>query len=49
MATAAGGDDRLARAYLYPRCMTIAGGATEIVRNQIAERILELPRDPLAK
>lgn len=43
-------DDRtLTRAYLYGRCYTIAGGTTEIVRNQIAERILKLPRDPLLK
>ncbi|MGQ0482936.1 MAG: acyl-CoA dehydrogenase [Pseudonocardia sp.] len=44
-----GTDIRLTRAYLYSRCMTIAGGTTEIVRNQIAERILKLPRDPLLK
>jgi alkylation response protein AidB-like acyl-CoA dehydrogenase len=42
-------NDWVARAYLYSRCLTIAGGTTEIVRNQIAERILKLPRDPLAK
>ncbi|MBA2324483.1 MAG: acyl-CoA dehydrogenase [Pseudonocardiales bacterium] len=42
-------DGRLTRPYLYGRCLTIAGGTTEIVRNQIAERILKLPRDPLAK
>jgi alkylation response protein AidB-like acyl-CoA dehydrogenase len=34
-------------AYLMSRCLTIAGGTSEIVRNQIAERILDLPRDPL--
>jgi 3-oxochol-4-en-24-oyl-CoA dehydrogenase len=33
--------------YLMSRCLTIAGGTSEIVRNQIAERILGLPRDPL--
>jgi alkylation response protein AidB-like acyl-CoA dehydrogenase len=34
-------------AFLNTRCLTIAGGTSEIVRNQIAERILGLPRDPL--
>jgi alkylation response protein AidB-like acyl-CoA dehydrogenase len=42
-------DSPLPRAYLYSRCMTIAGGTTEIVRNQIAERILGLPREPQMK
>ncbi|EUA13896.1 acyl-CoA dehydrogenase FadE22 domain protein [Mycobacterium xenopi 4042] len=27
--------------------MTIAGGTSEVTRNQIAERILGMPRDPL--
>ncbi len=32
---------------LWHRGMSIAGGTSEIKRNQIAERILGLPRDPL--
>ncbi|THC43108.1 acyl-CoA dehydrogenase [Streptomyces sp. A1499] len=34
-------------AVLSARGMAIAGGTSEITRNQIAERILGLPRDPL--
>jgi 3-oxochol-4-en-24-oyl-CoA dehydrogenase len=34
-------------ALIYTRCLTIAGGTSEIVRSQIGERILGLPRDPL--
>ncbi len=34
---------------LMNRAMSIAGGTSEIKRNQIAERILGLPRDPLLK
>lgn len=34
---------------LAARGFTIAGGTSEVVRNQIAERILDMPRDPLIK
>jgi hypothetical protein len=34
---------------LMARGMSIAGGTSEIKRNQIGERILGLPRDPLIK
>jgi 3-oxochol-4-en-24-oyl-CoA dehydrogenase len=34
---------------LMNRAMSIAGGTSEIKRNQIAERILGLPRDPLIR
>ncbi len=43
------GESKIQFQYLFDRCLTIAGGTSEIVRNIIAERILGLPRDPLAK
>ena len=38
--------ERWAHGFLVTRCLTIAGGTSEIQRNIIAERLLGLPRDP---
>jgi len=40
-------DGDAARLLLLAPSMSIAGGTSEIKRNQIGERILGLPRDPL--
>jgi 3-oxochol-4-en-24-oyl-CoA dehydrogenase len=42
-----GDEPAIAFEYLFARCLSIAGGTSEITRNVIAERILGLPRDPL--
>jgi alkylation response protein AidB-like acyl-CoA dehydrogenase len=34
---------------VFARCLSIAGGTSEIVRSQIGERLLGLPRDPLLR
>jgi alkylation response protein AidB-like acyl-CoA dehydrogenase len=42
-------DGRWQDSFLYARAWTIAGGSSEIMRNLIAERHLQLPREPRAK
>jgi alkylation response protein AidB-like acyl-CoA dehydrogenase len=45
-ATTEGEAGRWSRGFLSTRCLTIAGGTSEVQRNVIGERILGLPRDP---
>ncbi|HXW32489.1 MAG TPA: acyl-CoA dehydrogenase family protein, partial [Acidimicrobiales bacterium] len=45
-ATTEGEGRQWSRGFLSTRCLTIAGGTSEVQRNVIAERILGLPRDP---
>jgi alkylation response protein AidB-like acyl-CoA dehydrogenase len=41
-----GSAERWEQGFLSTRCLTIAGGTSEVQRNVIAERILGQPRDP---
>jgi alkylation response protein AidB-like acyl-CoA dehydrogenase len=40
-----GAGERAVHGFLLSRCLTIAGGTTQVQRNVVAERILGLPRD----
>ncbi|MEU3505677.1 acyl-CoA dehydrogenase family protein, partial [Streptomyces hundungensis] len=44
-ATAEGPAERAVHGFLMSRCLTIAGGTTQVQLNVVAERILGLPRD----
>ncbi|MFH9420563.1 acyl-CoA dehydrogenase [Streptomyces sp. NPDC017529] len=45
-ATGEGGAGRALHGFLMSRCLTIAGGTTQVQLNVVAERLLGLPRDP---
>jgi alkylation response protein AidB-like acyl-CoA dehydrogenase len=47
-ATTEGAAQQWTFGFLANRCLTIAGGTSEIQRNVIGERLLGLPRDPEA-
>ncbi|MEE1738507.1 acyl-CoA dehydrogenase [Streptomyces sp. BE147] len=44
-ATAEDGTERAVHGFLMSRCLTIAGGTTQVQLNVVAERILGLPKD----
>ena len=44
-ATMDGRANRWTQGFLATRCLTVAGGTSEVQRNVIAERLLGLPRD----
>jgi 3-oxochol-4-en-24-oyl-CoA dehydrogenase len=48
-ALADGVDGPVVATEVFARCLSIAGGTSEIVRSQIGERLLGLPRDPLLR
>ena len=48
-AVAEGPDAGVQATEVFARCLSIAGGTSEIVRSQIGERLLGLPRDPLLR
>ncbi|MDI3419948.1 acyl-CoA dehydrogenase [Streptomyces luteolus] len=41
-----GAGERAVHGFLMSRCLTIAGGTTQVQLNVVAERLLGLPRDP---
>ncbi|MFI8994910.1 acyl-CoA dehydrogenase [Streptomyces sp. NPDC053542] len=45
-AVAEGAGERALHGFLMSRCLTIAGGTTQVQLNVVAERLLGLPRDP---
>jgi alkylation response protein AidB-like acyl-CoA dehydrogenase len=45
-ATMEGRAHRWTQGFLATRCLTVAGGTSEVQRNVIGERLLGLPRDP---